>query len=141
MKHSRNRPIRTGLLTFAASAAVVGVTACSATAVHESEGTTLMAAGGPATAAMEALIVGTLTITEGGCIALRTDADTYPLQFPHGTRLSDDGTSVMVPGLDPLELGEAIRGGGGFVELADVPAACESQNEHGQYAVWQTLAD
>ncbi|RKT36905.1 hypothetical protein DEU34_1435 [Microbacterium sp. AG1240] len=92
-------------------------------------------------AVMEALITGTLTTTRSGCFAVTSGGIIYPLQFPFGTVLSDDGHTVQVPGLEPLELGDSIQGGGGYVELDAVSPDCEADNEYKQYAVWQTLAD
>lgn len=98
-----------------------------------------MVAGSQPSAVMDALISGTLTTTEAGCFALTSDGVTYPLQFPFGTRLSEDGTEVTVPGLPSLRAGDEISGGGGYLHLADVDPACIANNEYDEYAVWQTL--
>lgn len=101
---------------------------------------TIMVEGSRPSGVMEALILGTLTLTEGGCFAVAAGGVTYPLQFPFGTRLSDDGTEVAVPGLPALRVGDEISGGGGYLHLTDVDPACAAENEYEEYAIWQTVA-
>ena len=129
--------------TLAASVGLVAVSlavgGCSgagagAGAVQEARGTTAMVASAPSSVAMEALISGTLTLTDTGCFAV-----TYPLQFPFGSQIGDDGTEVTVPGLLPLHVGDEISGGGGYLHLTEVDPACIADNEYDEYAVWQTL--
>ncbi len=78
--------------------------------------------------------------TGAGCFALTSGEVTYPLQFPFGTQLSDDGTEVAVPGLPSLRIGDEISGGGGYMHLTDVDPACIADNEYNEYATWQTVA-
>ena len=139
---TRARILLAGIAQFAIAGIAISITACSgAPSAQEADGNTLMAASTPPDAVMEALITGTLTTTESGCFAVASGDVTYPLQFPYGTVLSDDGRTVKVPGHQPLEVGDEIRGGGGYVHLDTVPAGCEAQNEYDEYAVWQTLDD
>ncbi|MCR2812796.1 hypothetical protein [Microbacterium sp. zg.Y1084] len=76
--------------------------------VQQAHGVNAMVAGSGPGAAMDALISGTLRITDAGCFAVSSGGVTYPLQFPFGTRLSDDGTEVAVPGLASLRAGDEI---------------------------------
>ena len=107
--------------------------------VQQAQGVTAMVAGSSPGAAMDALISGTLRITDAGCFAVSSGGVTYPLQFPFGTRLSDDGTEVAVPGLASLRAGDELSGGGGYLNLMDVPSVCIADNEYDEYAVWQTV--
>jgi hypothetical protein len=114
---------------------------CSAgTTVQRADGIRAMVAGSQPSAVMEALISGTLTITDSGCFAVTSGGVTYPVLFPFGTRLSEDGAEVAVPGVPPLSVGDEISGGGGYVHLTDVDPACRADNEYDEYAVWQTVA-
>lgn len=102
-------------------------------------GTILLAASERADAGMDALVAGTLTRTESGCLALDSgDGQVYVLQFPFGTRLADDGGSVEVPGLGTLRPGDELSGGGGYVDVPDAPEECRLSAE---FAVWQTVTD
>ncbi|WP_146077873.1 hypothetical protein [Pseudoclavibacter sp. AY1F1] len=101
---------------------------------------------------MEALIEGELGVTETGCftivpvplelapeaLANLSDEDRKlfleepelrPVQFPHGTALSDDGQSVNIPGVGEVAIGELISGGGGEIHtneegVKDVAPEC-----------------
>lgn len=109
-------------------------------ALQRAQGVTAMVAGSRPSAGMDALISGTLTTTDAGCFAVTSGGVTYPLQFPFGTRLSDDGTEVSVPGLPSLRVGDEISGGGGYLHLTDVDRACIADNEYDEYAIWQTVS-
>ena len=122
-----------------ATAAVVLVGCGSSDAVQQAEGVTVMVLASQPSAVMDALITGTLTITDSGCFAVTNGDTTYPLQFPYGTRLETSGDAVTVPGLPPLREGDQIRGGGGYLHLSDVPPECAADNEYDEYAVWQTV--
>lgn len=70
----------------------------------------------------EALITGTLTLTSKGCVGIETNSgETYPAVWPTGTVLTDDSGSIRVPGLGAVNLGDDIRGGGGFYSAASRP--------------------
>lgn len=109
-------------------------------ALQRAQGVTAMVAGSRPSAGMDALISGTLTTTDAGCFAVTSGGVTYPLQFPFGTRLSDDGTEVSVPGLPSLRVGDEISGSGGYLHLTDVDQACIADNEYDEYAIWQTVS-
>lgn len=124
---------------MAGTAAVFLLAACAAgppPAVQRAEGVTLLAADERPDAVMDAQIIGTLTVAESGCLALAADGGSYPLEFPFGSRLDDDGGSVEVPGLGTLRLGDEIAGGGGYVAVPDAPEECRLGPE---FAVWQTV--
>lgn len=110
-------------------------------ALQRAQGVTAMVAASRPSAGMDALISGTLTITDAGCFAVRSGGVTYPLQFPFGTRLSDDGIEVSVPGLPSLRVGDEISGGGGYLHLTEVDPACIADNEYDEYAIWQTVSE
>ena len=101
---------------------------------------------------MEALIEGNLGVTETGCFTILPvpleiapealenlsdedhelvleEPEVRPVQFPHGTALSDDGQSVDIPGIGDVALGELVSGGGGEIHtneegLKDVAPEC-----------------
>ncbi len=110
-------------------------------ALQRAQGVTAMVAGSRPSAGMDALISGTLTITDAGCFAVTSGGVTYPVQFPFGTRLSDDGAEVSVPGLPSLRVGDEVSGGGGYMHLTDVDPACIADNEYDEYAIWQTVSE
>lgn len=130
-------PASLGLATL--SLLVTGCSGAGTGAVQQAQGVTAMVAGSQPSAVMDALIFGTLTITEAGCFAVMSGEVTYPLQFPFGSRLSDDGTEITVPGLPSLHEGDEISGGGGYLHLTDVDPACIAENEYDEYAIWQTV--
>ncbi|MFF2274603.1 hypothetical protein [Agromyces sp. NPDC058126] len=113
-----------------------GVPGASSTSVQRAGGSIMVAASTEPEDVMEALVVGELTRTPMGCLALESGSDTHILQFPFGTTLADDGRSVEVPGLGAVELGDSIKGGGGYIKLPDVPRECRTDDD---YAVWQTV--
>ncbi len=121
---------------------VLGLTGCglwgSATpAEQRAGGSILLAAPSDPGDVMDAQILGTLTRTDEGCLALASEwGDVYVLQFPFGSELSDDGESVVVPGLGTLREGDRIDGGGGYIDVPDAPEECRISEE---FAVWQTV--
>ncbi|BDZ55148.1 hypothetical protein [Agromyces marinus] len=119
-----------------------GTTACAAVPdaprVHRADGTILLAASNPPDAAMDAIVAGTLTRTENGCLALDDLDGLHVLEFPYGTTLADDGETVEVPGLGPLRIGDAVEGGGGYLDVADAPDECRTGND---FAIWQTVLE
>lgn len=91
-------------------------------------------------AIMEAMITGTLTLTESGCFALEdSDGTILPMLFPFGTRLSVDGETIHVPGLSPLRVGDDVEGGGGYLSLTEPLPACPADNPSNEYVFWQTV--
>lgn len=116
----------------------LGITGCSGTdPVQRSGSSILLVASQQPEAYMDAQILGTLTRTDAGCLALEQGEETYVLQFPYGSVLADDGESVEVPDLGRLTIGDAIDGGGGYATgIADAPEECREGDE---FAIWQTL--
>ena len=115
-----------------------GCTADASERVQREGDTILLVADSEPEAVMEAVVEGTLTLTADGCFAIESGDVVHPLQFPFGTRLASDGRSAVVPGLGTVRVGDAIRGGGGYVEVGEVPDACRVDDES---AVWQTVID
>jgi hypothetical protein len=86
---------------------------------------------------MDALIVGTLLLdVESGCLLLvGAEGVGFPVVWPAGTSWQADPPGVILADGQLVELGMAVRGGGGFVprdfierkagsEVADAAAAC-----------------
>ena len=121
-----------------AAVALAGCGTAVTPAVQRAGDSILLAAAEAPDGAMDALILGTLTHTEDGCLAVEHEGNTYVLQFPYGSRLADDGESVEVPGVGTLRLGDAIEGGGGYVNVPDAPNECRISAE---FAVWQSVMD
>ena len=85
----------------------------------------------------EALIRGTLAVTDAGCIGITdTQGDTYPTIWPRGTRLVDGvETAIDIPGVGVTRLGDDVDGAGGYYGtsnrpvLDDVAERCEWEGE------------
>lgn len=125
----------------AAVLAVLGLAGCgpSATPAEQRAGDSiLLAAPEDPGGSMDALIQGTLTRSDEGCLTVETSHGTFVLQFPFGSRLADDGESVEVPGAGTLRLGDDVDGVGGYIDVPDTPEECRLSAE---FAVWQTVAD
>lgn len=76
---------------------------------------------------MLAAFESTLTRTSLGCLAIGDDEAMTVVQCPYGTTLSEDGTSIDVPGLGRFRIGDIVRGGGGRGEpddAGDLPVEC-----------------
>ena len=76
---------------------------------------------------MLATFESTLTRTKLGCLALGSGRRMTVVQCPYGTTLSRDGTSIDVPGLGLVHIGDTVGGGGGRSEpdhASDLPAEC-----------------
>ena len=115
MSSTRRRTLIAGSVLAAVALSLV---ACShGVATQRANGLTLMVPALPPSAVMEALISGTLAPNDSGCFTVESDGVTYPLQFPYGTELSGEGETLHVPGVPVLKVGDAIRGGGGYVHL------------------------
>ena len=108
----------------------------SAESVQRSGDSIMLVATDRPSAVMEALIIGTLTRTDTGCLALEQEGHIYVLQFPYGSTLADDGESVEVPGAGTIALGGDVTGGGGYIDLPSAPEECGDSTE---FAVWQTV--
>lgn len=93
-------------------------------------------AGG--SAGMAAEVVGVLTAADG-CVLLEQDGTRYPVVWPSGTSVADaDPLTVELPSGAELELGDRVRGGGGYLSAADVGIEVpdECLNEYGEVAVF-----
>lgn len=97
---------------------------------------------------MDALMSGVIVRTETGCLAL--DGPAQPVLWPHGSTLSEDGTSVDVPGFGVVAVGDEVWSGGGNVHGAEeghhdfvpeLPEECSVVPERGSVAALQGLMD
>lgn len=88
---------------------------------------------------MAAIVQGTLAVIGGDCLGFDEPGSggTATLVLPHGSRPSDDGSAVDVPGGPTVRIGDAITGGGGYRSITeeagvvatgwpDAPEACRS---------------
>jgi hypothetical protein len=66
------------------------------------------------------LITGRLTVTDDGCFGLNVGGVEHPAVFPVGTEA--DRSTLTVPGLGDVAVGERIEAGGGYLRVADLPA-------------------
>lgn len=98
----------------------------------------MLAAPAQSDAQMDAQIIGTLTRTDTGCLALETGTGVLVLEFPFGTRLADDGESANVPELGVVRIGDRIDGAGGYIDVRSAPEECRGGLE---FAVWQRVGD
>lgn len=80
-------------------------------------------------AGMDAQVRGTVALTGSGCVAVDAGdgAELVPVLWPRGTTL--DAATVVLPGGDRLDIGDALDGGGGYTAPgepweADVPPEC-----------------
>lgn len=96
------------------SASPSATDATDAMGVHalRAGGTTLLAAD-RSDAAFEALVSGTVGLDDRGCVTV----DGRLLIAPAGSALSQDGTTVLLTGYDPVDLGSTATFGGGEEEL------------------------
>lgn len=84
------------------------------------------------------ILEGTLGLSETGCWVLDEQGTQTLLQFPYGSTLSDDGTSVNVPGLGNVSVGDEIVGVGARGSAPDnLPEACGNAGQ--RMLVWQSL--
>ncbi|TDL45423.1 hypothetical protein [Microbacterium oleivorans] len=85
----------------------------------------------------EALIEGTLTVAESGCVGIvAAGGETYPAVWPRGTTLVGGvDTGIDVPGVGVLRVGDAVSGAGGYYgvqsrpTLDEVADRCDWQGE------------
>lgn len=119
-----------------------GLAACSSSdiSVQRAQGVTAMVSTATP-AAMQASFAGTLTTTDQGCLAVSIGETTFPLEFPAGSRLSDDGQTIDVPGFGSLSSGEPVEGGGGYLTLDGAPDECAPGGEPVESIIWQSLPD
>ncbi|NQX13309.1 hypothetical protein HQQ80_16910 [Microbacteriaceae bacterium VKM Ac-2855] len=135
---------RTFVLTAGAATLAAALVGCDASdgsdaSVQRGRDVTAMVESTAPSFVMQAIVAGSLTVTDTGCFALDSGGTVRPVQFPFGTRLGDDGETVLVPGLEPIRVGDDVSGGGGYMDLENAPAECESTSEGGDSAIWQTV--
>ncbi len=98
----------------------------------------MIAASTEPDAVMEAQIVGILTRTAQGCLAVASGSELHVLVFPFGSTLAEAGQSVEVPEIGTVHLDDPIEGGGGgYIHLSNMPEECRLGDE---FAVWQTVS-
>ncbi|MFB9283903.1 hypothetical protein [Pseudoclavibacter helvolus] len=100
--------------------------------------TVLLTAAEQHNTSLTTLLEGTLELSPTGCWLLNNEGTQTLLQFPYGATLSDDGTSVDVPGLGSVRAGDSIVGVGATGAAPEnLPSVC---GEAGQpLLVWQSL--
>lgn len=123
--HPRRPRARWWSVGLMAGAVAVGASGCGAS-------TQTLADGGGSDVGYS----GRLALIGGNCVGLGSpdDEETTVLAFPHGTRTSDDGRSIVLPDGLEVALGDAISAGGGsttlslypdaFKEWPDAPSGC-----------------
>jgi hypothetical protein len=65
-----------------------------------------------------ALVAGELVLINNQCFGITTESGTFVAIFPRNS--VSNGTGIDIAGLGHRELGEEIRGAGGFAHLEDV---------------------
>ena len=111
-----------GVIVILAAATVL--TGCAA-------GVTVTGSGSPALiiddgflTGDQALIQGTLAVTESGCVGIAgAGGETYPAVWPRGTALlSGPDTAIHVPGVGAVRIGDEVEGAGGYYDVGTTPA-------------------
>ncbi|WP_029068678.1 hypothetical protein [Jonesia quinghaiensis] len=77
---------------------------------------------------MDALFSGSVTRLSSGCFGI-ADSESEQVHltvWPSGTKMSDDGDYLLLPGGVPVHEGVAIKGGGGLVpaDSGELPEEC-----------------
>lgn len=127
--------------TILRSGALVGIlvalTGCGSADmldVQLREGTTALVSTSTK-AGSDAEVRGVIQVGPGGCLGLVSEGTTHPtpLIWPKGSKLTQAGDAVDVPGLGVVRIGQTVHGGGGEVtspsgdRYADIPAGCLDQ--------------
>ena len=84
---------------------------------------------------MQALIEGTLTLSEG-CLLIGE----YPVIWPHGTTWDGESQVVELPDGQVVADGDRLRGGGGFPYLSDLQARVAEPLSHCPTNEWGEIA-
>ena len=136
--HASPRPARTARPRGRARATVlvamlvaVGASGCSQLPFVGSASTQTLADGSgflvaaPTNGGDDALVSGRLTLLGENCVGLGRPGgeETSVLEFPHGTRPSDDGRAIVLPDGLQVALGDSISAGGGSTTLRLYPDA------------------
>jgi hypothetical protein len=82
----------------------------------------------------EALITGTVAVTDGGCVGLATAATIHLVIWPNGTSLEQsDLLKIRLPTGELLGEGDQVEGAGGYYtsprEFQDQIDTCEADDE------------
>lgn len=100
------------------------VTPSSSSSATSTAGSSVQRAGGSVAlisaevdGVMEALLTGVIVRSEHGCLSLTDGSLTVPALWPHGSVLSEDGLSVVVPDLGTVTVGDEVWAGGGNITL------------------------
>lgn len=128
---------RTLLVAALALAATAACSTASRPVVYRAGDTVLMASAQEPDAYMLAIVGGTLTRNDRGCVALDNSmGGSVALLLPYGTKLAEDGQSLNVPELGVIRFGDQVQYGGGYGTLdgmVDIPSECTGGTD---LAVW-----
>jgi hypothetical protein len=91
---------------------LVGCASSGSEVVRTSEGKLYLVATWIPEGRPEALISGTLTWSEAGCLAVESGSRTFLLMMPKGTSIVDPG--VILDDGSQVEIGDEISWGGGY---------------------------
>ena len=99
-----------------------------------SDGPRLLTWEGPSDRSMEAIVSGKLRVNGAGCFTL----DDNLLMAPPGSEVVREGAGIAVPGLGEFDIGETVRGDGGYLYLEEVDGGgsrCVDDNTSREVAV------
>jgi hypothetical protein len=82
------------------------------TTVTADDGSRLLVAARPETAGDSAGVFGELVRTDGDCVGLRQESDTFTVIWPHGTVFDEPG-GIEIAVVGAVRFGDHIPGGGG----------------------------
>lgn len=110
------------------------------------EGTTALVSTS-AEGGSDAEVRGIIQVGAGGCLGLLSEGTTHPIPliWPEGSKLTEAGDAVDVPGLGVVRVGQTVSGGGGEVtnpsgdRYAAIPAACLDQDTLIEVATIKTV--
>lgn len=129
---------RTILRSTALAGALVALSGCGGADtldVQLRDGTTALVSTSTQ-AGSDAEVRGVIQVGAGGCLGLLSEETTHPIPliWPEGSKLTEAGDAVDVPGLGTVRVGQTISGGGGEVtnpsgnRYADIPDGCLDQD-------------
>lgn len=127
-------------LLVAAAFVLAAAASCSAVSrpvVYRAGDTVLMVSAQKPDAYMLAIVGGTLTRNDRGCVALKNSmGGSVALLLPYDTKLAEGGESLTVPELGVVRFGDEVQYGGGYGTLdglGGVPSECAGGTD---LAVW-----